>query len=317
MISISFDALHLFYNSLNAILADLTPLAIICLKYLTISVITYIVIRKFKLNIRRSELNTHVLQALRKRDTKEHNCLSYFQNNEGAAEKIYSASETRRLIAMGRLDPAENLCKLARRCRKYGRNNASDTAINAITEEFYDEEYNVAQTLTSNEFKDTPPLYGVPISVKDCLALKGALQTGGLACRTPESFRSDKDSAVIQVLRQSACALPMVRGNVCQLLILAETDNHVWGKTRNPWDLSRIPGGSSGGDGALVSMKCVPLAVASDVAGSIRIPASYCGVVGFKPTSTRFIDKGSMRPRKVTTCVAKEFDKLKKNGSIF
>ena len=98
--------------------------------------------------------------------------------------------------------------------------------------------------------------------------------------------------------------------------------NYIWGRSKNPWDLKRTPGGSSGGDAALVAMGCVPLTVSSDVAGSIRIPgtllfsilvslcgkigdvniffiACFSGVVGFKPTSTRLSGKGSMKPRKV------------------
>lgn len=128
--------------------------------------------------------------------------------------------------------------------------------------------------------------------------MKGALQTGGLACRASEAHRSAEDSLVVSVLRNSAGALPMVRGNVGQLMMLPESRNDVWGETRNPWDLSRVPGGSSGGEGALVAMGCVPLAMGSDVGGSARIPAAFCGVVGFKPTSTRVTKKGSMSPSK-------------------
>lgn len=69
-------------------------------------------------------------------------------------------------------------------------------------------------------------------------------------------------------------------------------------RSRNPWDLDRAPGGSSGGDAALVASGCVPLSVSADGAGSIRIPASMCGVVGFKPTPSRMTFMGSMRPKK-------------------
>ena len=141
-------------------------------------------------------------------------------------------------------------------------------------------------------------LLGVPISVKDCIALKGALQTGGLQCRTGEVHRSSEDSLIVHVLRQAG-AIPICRGNVSQVMMLPESSNNIWGTTLNPWDLSRTPGGSSGGEGALVAMKCVPLAVGSDIGGSIRIPATYCGVTGFKPTPSRLSMEGCMRPRKV------------------
>jgi len=177
--------------------------------------------------------------------------------------------------------------------------------VNAITEEFYDEEYKVAlgldptkEGLKSDNNNDKKPLYGVPISVKDCIKMKNALETGGLACRTHESLRAKDDSVLVHILRVCSGALPIVRGNVGQIMMLPESENFVWGRSCNPWDLNRTPGGSSGGDATLVAMKCVPMAVGSDVAGSIRIPASFCGVVGFKPSSMRLSNKGSMRPRK-------------------
>jgi fatty acid amide hydrolase len=204
------------------------------------------------------------------------------------------------LVARARLDPAKNVAVLASRCRKYGRGDgeskAAGTSTNAITEEFYDEAFQAAESLqkagTPNEI---PPLYGVPISVKECLAMKGSYSTGGMACRLKS--RDEKDSLMVQILR-SAGALPLCSGNVTQCLFLPESVNNIWGRSRNPWDLDRTPGGSSGGDAALVAMGCVPMAACSDVAGSIRIPASFCGIVGFKPTSSRMSGKGNMIPRK-------------------
>ena len=80
----------------------------------------------------------------------------------------------------------------------------------------------------------------------------------------------------------------------------ATKDNKKWGRARNPWNLTRTPGGSSGGDAALVAMRCVPLAIGTDVAGSLRGPASFCGIVGFKPTSLRLTKKGAVRAKKVS-----------------
>jgi fatty acid amide hydrolase len=148
---------------------------------------------------------------------------------------------------------------------------------------------------TPQKPNEIPPLYGVPISVKECLAMKGSYSTGGMACRLKS--KDDKDSLIVQVLR-SAGALPLCSGNVTQVMFLPESVNNIWGRSLNPWDLERTPGGSSGGDAALVAMGCVPLAACSDVAGSIRIPASFCGLVGFKPTSSRMSGKGNMIPRK-------------------
>ena len=139
-------------------------------------------------------------------------------------------------------------------------------------------------------------LEGVPISIKDCIGVKDTYQTGGLAVRTLPEHLSKTDSVLTATLRDAG-AIPIVRGNVSQCMMLPESFNNVWGKSTNPWDKTRTPGGSSGGEGALVAMGCVPLAIGSDVGGSIRIPAAFCGVVGFKPTPGRISKTGCMAPR--------------------
>ena len=165
-----------------------------------------------------------------------------------------------------------------------------------LNEARWSQAYEAAKNLQFRGPHGATPLYGVPISVKDCIGQQGAYSTGGLACRL--NRRDTIDSLIVQVLKSSG-ALPLCRGNVPQIMMIAETTNFIWGRSRNPWDLSRTPGGSSGGDAALVAMGCVPLAVCSDVAGSIRIPSAFCGVTGFKPTSTRLSSEGNMKPRKV------------------
>mgnify|MGYP003385107740 CR=1 FL=1 len=78
---------------------------------------------------------------------------------------------------------------------------------------------------------------------------------------------------------------------------MPESDNAIWGQAKNPYDTSRTPGGSSGGEGALIAARCSLLGLGSDIGGSIRIPAHYCGIVGFKPTPGRITKKGSGIPR--------------------
>jgi len=223
-----------------------------------------------------------------------------------------TATETREAVVTGKVDPQENVVVLARRCRRYGR------PLNAVAEEFYAEATIRADVLgtylndnrshfapaaapaaaeaataatTSSAFG---PLYGIPISVKEHIAMTGSYSTAGMACRL--RHRNHKDSLIVECLK-GAGAIPLVTGNAMQVLMLPETVNRIWGRAMNPWDTTRTPGGSSGGDAALVAMSCVPLALASDVAGSIRIPASFCGVVGFKPTPARMSSKGIMKPR--------------------
>lgn len=201
------------------------------------------------------------------------------------------------------LDPVDHIRKLARRCRKYGRGISMENGVNAIAEELYDEAIAAAQQIradlkTTNKKQqvDVPLLYGVPISVKESYGVKGAYSTGGLACRLKS--RKTQDSLVVQVLKRHGGAIPLCTGNVPQLMMMAETYNRIWGRSRNPWDLARTVGGSTGGDAALVAMGCVPLALGSDVGGSIRIPACFNGIVGFKPTAGRISYKGCMKPRK-------------------
>lgn len=137
-------------------------------------------------------------------------------------------------------------------------------------------------------------LEGVPVSIKDCLLMKGADNTMGLAVRCFKP--SQEDSHFVSLLRQQG-AIPFVRGNVPQSLMLPECDNNVWGLGRNPWNRERTPGGSSGGEGALVAMRAAPIAIGTDIGGSVRIPAAYCGVFGLKPTPQRLTHHGKTAPR--------------------
>jgi fatty acid amide hydrolase len=258
--------------------------------------------KRQKIQTRRRLYEEWIRKARDERDAKEHEVLDNQdddvdgQKEEAAANR--TAFETRTLVARSRLDPAKNVAVLAARCRKYARGDGENevAGTNAITEEFYNEAFQAAESLKkAGKPKEIPTLYGVPISVKECLAMKGSYSTGGMACRLKS--RDEEDSLIVQVLR-SAGALPLCSGNVTQVMFLPESVNNIWGRSLNPWDLKRTPGGSSGGDAALVAMGCVPLAACSDVAGSIRIPASFCGIVGFKPTSSRMSGKGNMVPRK-------------------
>ena len=138
------------------------------------------------------------------------------------------------------------------------------------------------------------PLHGLPISIKDQANMKGCDSTCGLACRTFEPKESD---GVLVAVARAAGAIPFVRTNVPQLLMLPETFNAIWGTASNPYDLARTPGGSSGGEGALIGARGSPLGLGTDVGGSIRIPATMCGISGFKPTTDRLSYKGIESPR--------------------
>ena len=125
------------------------------------------------------------------------------------------------------------------------------------------------------------PLLGVPVSVKDHIWLKGVPATNGsLALK---NFVPDEDNVAVARLK-AAGAVIVGKTNNPEFCYRGFTDNLVYGLTRNPWDLGRTPGGSSGGAGASVAAGMTSAALGTDGGGSIRIPASFCGIVGHKPT---------------------------------
>jgi amidase len=132
---------------------------------------------------------------------------------------------------------------------------------------------------------DERPLAGVPIAVKDLIAMtEGIRTTQGMEAMG--DWVPDHDSATVRKLR-AAGAIVVGKTNTPELGILPVTEPDRFGPTRNPWDTSRTPGGSSGGSGAAVASGMVSLAHGNDGGGSIRIPASCCGLVGLKPSRGR------------------------------
>jgi amidase len=132
---------------------------------------------------------------------------------------------------------------------------------------------------------DDRPLAGVPIAVKDLIALtEGIRTTNGM--NAMGDWVPDEDSATVRKLR-AAGAIVVGKTNTPELGILPVTEPDRFGASRNPWDTSRTPGGSSGGSAAAVSSGMVSLAHGNDGGGSIRIPASCCGLVGLKPSRGR------------------------------
>ncbi|HEX8373145.1 MAG TPA: Asp-tRNA(Asn)/Glu-tRNA(Gln) amidotransferase subunit GatA [Chthoniobacterales bacterium] len=128
------------------------------------------------------------------------------------------------------------------------------------------------------------PLGGVPIAIKDVIAVQGEQNT--CASKLLEPYRSPYSATVIQKLR-AAGAIPFGRCNLDEFAMGSSTENSAYQKTRNPWDLSRIPGGSSGGSAAVVAADEAFASLGSDTGGSIRQPAALCGCVGLKPTYGR------------------------------
>jgi aspartyl-tRNA(Asn)/glutamyl-tRNA(Gln) amidotransferase subunit A len=127
-------------------------------------------------------------------------------------------------------------------------------------------------------------LHGVPFTAKDTLDTAGVRTTRGsrlFADHVPE-----RDAAAVARLKEAGAIL-LAKTNTPEFALWWETDNRVFGRVSNPWDPERTAGGSSGGEAAALAAALTPLGLGSDLGGSIRLPASWCGVVGFKPTHGR------------------------------
>jgi amidase len=159
--------------------------------------------------------------------------------------------------------------------------------LNAVTEVLAQSALEQAQVaddrLAAGELRG--PLHGVPFSVKDSIDVAGARSTAGtLGFR--DAAPATQDATLVKRLR-SAGGIPITKTNLPDLLFSFETDNLIFGRTNNPYDLSRTCGGSSGGEAALIAACGSPLGLGSDCLGSVRVPAAFCGIAGIKPTSGR------------------------------
>ena len=128
------------------------------------------------------------------------------------------------------------------------------------------------------------PLHGVPMTIKDSLDTAGVISTGGTHGR--RATIPSEDATAVARLR-AAGAILLGKTNTPELTLSIETDNLIYGRTNNPYDPALTPGGSSGGEAAIIAAGGSPLGLGSDSGGSIRQPAHFCGIAGLKPTSGR------------------------------
>jgi len=142
--------------------------------------------------------------------------------------------------------------------------------------------------------RSSGPLHGVPFSVKDSIEVEGTRCTAGTVGRAAAPL-STADATLVARLRQAG-AIPVAKTNLPDLLFAFESDNLLFGRTNNPYDLTRTPGGSSGGEAALIAARGSPMGLGSDCAGSVRLPAAFCGIAGLKPTSGRLPRTGHFPP---------------------
>ena len=159
-----------------------------------------------------------------------------------------------------------------------------DPELNAIVEPDFERAARDAEAADARRIRgEDAPLLGLPMTLKESINVRGLRTTVGMAVW--KDFRSEHDAPVTTRVKQAG-AVVMAKTNVPQMLADWQSSNPVHGRTNNPWDLARTPGGSTGGGAAALAAGLTPLEFGSDIGGSIRVPAAFCGVYGHRPSET-------------------------------
>lgn len=189
-----------------------------------------------------------------------------------------TVSALREAFGRGRLSPVDLVEE------SLSRIESVQPRLNCFVQVWADEARGRARALAGDGVDADQPLWGIPLAIKDTTPWSDHLMTQG-----SQVFRhdvADRTAAVVDAL-QRAGAIIVGSTNTPEFAHASITDNLLWGATRNPWNPDRSPGGSSGGAAVAVATGCVVLAEGSDMGGSVRIPASWCGIVGLKPSLGR------------------------------
>lgn len=169
-------------------------------------------------------------------------------------------------------------------------------SLNAVVEVLHEPALREADSVDRRRAAGEPlrSLEGVPFSIKDSIEVAGTVCSAGTWGRR-NAAASERDAALVARLRHAG-AVPLARTNLPDLLFAFESDNFIYGRTNNPYQLARSAGGSSGGEAALIAACGSPFGLGSDAAGSVRVPAHFCGIASLKPTSARLSRAGHVPP---------------------
>jgi Asp-tRNA(Asn)/Glu-tRNA(Gln) amidotransferase A subunit family amidase len=196
-----------------------------------------------------------------------------------------SAAEMARLVREHKISPVE---LAAAHLEKIGRLNSRLNAFVEVHPERVVQAAREAEVAVKSG-SSLGPLHGVPISIKSCIEI------AGMKCETGSRLRAGalamRDAPLVERLRKAG-AIVLGATNTPEFLMAWETDNLLYGRTNNPWDLERTAGGSSGGESAAIAAGMSAGGVGSDGGGSIRVPAHFCGICGLKPTPGRIPSTG-------------------------
>lgn len=187
-----------------------------------------------------------------------------------------SAVDLARMVAEGAVSPVELVSNSLARIEEV------NSKLNCFCFVWPDDAQAAARSAADQVYRDAPlgPLHGIPVALKDTTPTAGHRTT--LGSYTHEHWVPDRDAYIARALRRAG-AIIVGKTTTPEFAHTLLTDSPLWGVTRNPWNLERTPGGSSGGSAAAVASGCVPLAEGTDMGGSVRIPAAWCGIVGLKP----------------------------------
>lgn len=186
-----------------------------------------------------------------------------------------SITEASKKLAAGEITAVD----LARACLEHIK--AKNKELNVYLEVFDDVEKQAAEADARRAAGENNPLLGIPLGIKDNILIEG--RRAGAASKILEGYVASYDATVIKKLKEAGVVF-MGRTNMDEFAHGSSTENSAYGPTKNPHDISRVPGGSSGGSAAAVAAGMALGALGTDTGGSIREPASFCGLVGLKPT---------------------------------